>query len=148
MRAAARTISPPRLPPALGCSASADRVHHEPVAEIGPPRPFALVVRVRDRDAIGRELSPALGVVLVEPRGVLAEDRPLHRAVGGAERRPAVLLLHILRDLEPPQRLDLPLWRPGPDCVGAQTTWSAPSPFTSVPIMAAHRRGSATLLCA
>src|SRR5438128_7715551 len=29
-----------------------------------------------------------------------------------------------------------------------QTTWSAPSPFTSVPIMAAHRRGSATVLCA
>src|SRR5262249_43045019 len=69
-------------------------------------------------------------------------------AIGGPERGVAVVLLHLLGDLEPPQRLDLPLRRARPDRVGAHTTWSAPSPFTSVPIIAAQRRGSATVLCA
>ena len=55
----------------------------------------------------------------VDPGAVGAEDRALHRAVGRAHRREAVLLLDVLRDLEPAQRLDLPLRRAGPERVGA-----------------------------
>src|SRR5882762_5482340 len=57
--------------------------------------------------------------MLVEARAVAAEDAGLHRAVGRAERREAVFLLHVLGDLEPAQRLDLPLRRAGPQRVGA-----------------------------
>ena len=57
-------------------------------------------------------------LVLVQARRVLAEDRALDGAVGGAERREAVLALHVLRNLEPAQRLDLPLRRAGPYRVG------------------------------
>ena len=39
--------------------------------------------------------------------------------VAGAERREAVLLLHVLGDLQPAQPLDLPLRRAGPHRVGA-----------------------------
>src|SRR6266436_1258771 len=46
---------------------------------------------------------------LVEPGCVAREDQLLGGAVGVAERRKAVLLLHVLRDFEPAQCLDLPL---------------------------------------
>ena len=54
----------------------------------------------------------------VEPACVAGEDQLLSRAVGIAERRKGILLLHVLRDFEPAQRLDLPLRRAVPDRVG------------------------------
>ena len=51
----------------------------------------------------------------VDPRGVAREDRALHRAVRRAERLEAVLLLHVLGDLETAHRLDLPLGRAIPE---------------------------------
>src|SRR5439155_23936151 len=55
----------------------------------------------------------------VEPRRVASEDRRLRRTVCSAERREAVLLLHIGWDLESAERLDLPLRRAIPEGVGA-----------------------------
>src|SRR5437762_32422 len=51
-------------------------------------------------------------------RRVAAEDQLLDRAVGATERSKTIFLLHILRDFEPTQRLDLPLGRPVPNRVG------------------------------
>ena len=84
------------------------RREHVPVAQVAARRsrpsrtPPSCV-----GDAVGRQRGAP--VVLVEPRVVLAEDRALHRPVGRAERLEAVLLLHVLGDLEPAERLDLPL---------------------------------------
>ena len=55
----------------------------------------------------------------VEPRIVVAENGALDRTVSCSQRREAVFLLHLFRDFQPAQRLDLPLRRPGPDRVGA-----------------------------
>src|SRR5205823_11778787 len=60
-----------------------------------------------------------LDVVLVHARRIAAEDRLLERPIGRAELAVAVLLAHILGDLEAAQALDLPLRRTGPQCVGA-----------------------------
>src|SRR5882762_872602 len=61
----------------------------------------------------GLEIDP------VHAGRVAAEDQLLYRATGATERRKTILLLHILGDFEPTQRLDLPLGRPVPDRVGA-----------------------------
>ena len=61
----------------------------------------------------GLEIDP------VHAGRVAAEDQLLDRAIGATERRKTIFLLHILRDFEPAQRLDLPLGRPVPNRVGA-----------------------------
>src|SRR5260370_40607713 len=48
-----------------------------------------------------------------------AEDQLVGRAVGAAESRKSVFLLHVLGNLEPPQRFDLPLRGPLPYRIGA-----------------------------
>src|SRR6267154_2264848 len=61
----------------------------------------------------GLEIDP------VHAGRVAAEDQLLDRAVGATERSKTIFLLHILRDFESTQRLDLPLGRPVPNRVGA-----------------------------
>ena len=85
---------------------------HEAVATVRPPGPIALVRVPVQRDAVRRQVRPA--IVPVQPRRGLAEDRALDGAVGRAERGEPVLLLHLLRDLEASEALDLPLRRPRP----------------------------------
>src|SRR5690348_8966615 len=48
-------------------------------------------------------------VELVKACRIVAEDRALDRAIGRPERYKAMFLLHVLRDLEPAECLDLPL---------------------------------------
>src|SRR6058998_3525624 len=67
------------------------------------------------RDAVLRDLR----LQTVEPRAVPAENGLLHRPVRRAERLETVLLLHVVRDLEPAHRLDLPLRRAVPQGVRA-----------------------------
>src|SRR5262245_39704523 len=67
-----------------------------------------------------------------------AEDHVLERAVGGSERLEAVLLLHVLRDFEAAQRLDLPLRRAGPHRVGAPYDFVVAKTLTHD----AHQRGA------
>src|SRR5882724_2233187 len=100
--------------------------HDIAIAEIAPEGPVLLVGLLHGGEAIGGERRTLL--VLVEPRVGLAEDDALDGPVGGAERLEAVLLLHVLRDLEPPQRLDLPLGRAGPHRVGAPHHAVGPQP--------------------
>src|SRR5215470_4875690 len=72
---------------------------------------FALVRGLDQCDLIaGDVLERGIHWIVVEPRRVLTEDLALDRAVGGAELRlPAHLLHQVIGDLEPTQRLDLPL---------------------------------------
>src|SRR5262245_21154284 len=83
---------------------------HKAVPRIGPLAAGGEVLRLDRGDLVDRQLALGkLGLEAVQARAVAGEDRALHRAVGGAKRLEAVLLLHVLRDLEPAHRLDLPL---------------------------------------
>src|SRR5439155_18162349 len=62
-----------------------------------------------------RDIVGGLEVDPVHASRVAAEDQLLDRAVGATERSKTIFLLHILRDFEPTQRLDLPLGRPVPN---------------------------------
>src|SRR5437868_12738977 len=84
------------------------------VAEVrGLARSLGVLVLERREAVLGKGRHP--GVIgrpqldLVEPGCVAREDRLLGATGGVAERCKAVLLLHVLRDFEPAQRLDLPL---------------------------------------
>jgi len=59
-----------------------------------------------------------------------------------------VLPLHVLWNLEAAEALDLHCGEPVHTASVPHTTWSEPRSLTSVPIMAAQRRGSATVLWA
>lgn len=56
---------------------------------------------------------------LIELGGFAAEYQLLGGAIRVAERRKPAFLLHVLRNFEAAQRLDLPLRRAVPDSVGA-----------------------------
>jgi hypothetical protein len=84
------------------------------VAQVrGLLRSLCVLVLERREAVLGKGGHPGvigrLQLDLVKPGGVAREDQLLGCAVGVAERRKAVLLLHVLRDFEPAQRLDLPL---------------------------------------
>ena len=65
----------------------------------------------------GREFGAQ--IELVEARRVITEDRALDCTVGRSEGGETMLLLHVLRDLEAAERLDLPLGRAIPHRVRA-----------------------------
>src|SRR6516162_6394033 len=83
------------------------------VAEVRGLRGLDVLVLERREAVLGKGRHS--GVIggphfdLVEPGRVAREDQLLDGAVGVAERREAVFLLHVLRDFEPAHRLDLPL---------------------------------------
>src|SRR5262245_32646541 len=92
-----------------------DRPVHVAVAQVARRGAVLVILGLERREAVLPELLAGLnGLNAVELGVVAAEDRSLHRTVGRAERRIAELLLHVLRDLEPAQPLDLPLRRAGP----------------------------------
>src|ERR1700722_2490097 len=72
-----------------------------------------ILVLERSETVLGKGRHP--GVVsrfqpdLIEFGGVAAEDQLFGGAIGVAERRKPVFLLHVLRNFEAAQRLDLPL---------------------------------------
>src|SRR5882724_6150391 len=81
------------------------RASHVPVARVGPSAAGGQVFRLDRGDLVGRDaVLGDLGLQIVEARGVAAEDGALYWAVGGAQRLEAVLLLHVLGDLEPAHR--------------------------------------------
>src|SRR5882672_7077846 len=97
-----------------------DRAAHVAVAPVAGLGAIFLVVGLHDREAVARQIHPRLDRLdTVEPGAVAAEDGGLHRAVRRTERRVAEFLLHVLGNLEPPEALDLPLRRTGPQGVGA-----------------------------
>src|SRR5215207_1425694 len=84
------------------------------VAQVrGPLGRQRMFVLERSETVLGKGRHP--GVVsrlqpdLVEFGGVAAENQLLGGAIGVAERRKGVFLLHVLRNFEAAQRLDLPL---------------------------------------
>src|SRR4030095_11153468 len=84
--------------PALGCGA------HEPVREVAARRATSLVLALVRGEAIDlRVFRDGFQIEPVEPGSIARQDRVLRRAVGGAERREAVLLLHVRGDLDPPE---------------------------------------------
>src|SRR5476649_2060217 len=87
------------------------------VAQIAASGTVLPVRRLERGEAVLRP-EPGMALEVVEPRHVLAEDRILDRAVGRTERGEAVLLLHVLGNLETAQAFDLPLRRAGPHGVG------------------------------
>src|SRR5215218_6716394 len=113
-------------PAKLACSAGA-AVRHLRGANVAVAQVRGLVGRQRilvleqSETVLGKGRHP--GVVSrfqpdpVELGGVAAEDQLLGRAIGIAERRKSVFLLHVLRNFEAAQRLDLPLRRAVPDRV-------------------------------
>src|SRR5471032_1117857 len=105
-------------PAKLAYSAGAAVVHlpgaNVAVAQVrGPLGRQRILVFERRETVLGKHRHP--GVVsgflpdLVEPGGVAAEDQLLGGAIGVAERRKPAFLLHVLRNFEAAQRLDLPL---------------------------------------
>src|SRR5262249_23456798 len=80
---------------------------------------------------IGRypRLVGRLEIDPVQASGVGAEDQLLGGAIGAAKRRKAILLLHILGNLEPPHGFDLPLWRPLPNRIRAPPYLLSPPPL-------------------
>src|SRR5437867_13385787 len=92
------------------------RAGHEAVARVRARAARGETLRLDRGDLVGGDaVLGHLGAQSVEARRVAAEDGALHGAVGGPQRLEAVLLLHVLRDLEPAQRLDLPLGRAVPE---------------------------------
>src|SRR6267142_6149716 len=88
-------------------TASGPPPRHIAVARVGALAPGGEVFRLDRGELVDCELVLGeLGAQAVEARGVAAEDGALHRAGGRAQRLEAVLLLHILRDLEAAHRLD------------------------------------------
>src|SRR5947207_12792985 len=77
--------------------------------EVGPARAFALVDRLVFGDPVGLDRGAVLGLEVVEPRVVAAEDRGLERPFSRSEGLESVFLLQVLGDLQAPQRFDLPL---------------------------------------
>src|SRR5690242_4869807 len=103
-------MSPPLWWPFLRCgrpSRLSAAWHHVAVCQIGAA--FAgIEIRCLDLTQpvaikVGSEVEPVM------PHGVVAEDVTLYRAVGWPKRRKAESLLHVLGNLKPPERLDLPL---------------------------------------
>ena len=82
------------------------------------------------------------GLELVVSGGVAREDRALDRTIGRPQRREAVLLLHVFRNLQPAQRLDLPLRRSVPHRVGAPNYLVLPETLDQ---RADHGRGQARM---
>src|SRR5450631_4854454 len=77
---------------------------------------FAFVLRFHFDKAVG---CAEFGILLIakETESVLGKDRILDRAICRTKRSEAVLLLHVLRNLEAAHCLNLPLRRSGPDRV-------------------------------
>src|SRR5262245_34897410 len=92
----------------MGSLLSSCRCEAVAVAEIAARRSLSLVLDL-DRGEPITSGQAGCGSMAEDPESVAAEDRALDGAVGGAERAEAVTLLHVLRDLEPAQGLDLPL---------------------------------------
>src|SRR6266436_1984433 len=83
------------------------RAGHVPVARVGPGTAGRQVLRLDRGDLVGGDaVLGDLGLQIVKARGVAAEDGALHRPIRRAQRLEAVLLLHVLGDLEPAHRLD------------------------------------------
>src|SRR6267143_4068065 len=93
---------------------------HVAIARVGAGAAGRQVLRLDRGDLVRRDaVLRQFGTQPVDARGVAGEDGALHRAVRGAERLEAVLLLHVLGDLEAAHRLDLPLGRAVPQRVRA-----------------------------
>src|SRR5262249_25730576 len=100
-------------------AASRPAPRHKPVARVGPLAAGGEIFRLHGGDLAGREVALGRpGLEAIEARGVAAEDGAFHRAFSRPQGLEAVLLLHVLRDLEPPHRLDLPLGRAVPEGIG------------------------------
>src|SRR6266850_2804969 len=111
---------PDASPPVNTQTALRSRPGHIAIARVGALAPGGEVFRLDRGDLVDCELVLGeLGAQAVEARGVAAEDGALHRAGGRTQRLEAVLLLHILRDLEAAHRLDLPLGRAVPEGIRA-----------------------------
>src|SRR5262245_10153304 len=131
-----RTASPSPTQPLMTCSrcsahdvfidlrhpsaASRPAPRHKPVARVGALAARGEIFRLHGGNLVDRQIALGqLGLEAVEARGVAAEDGALHRAFGGTQGLEAVLLLHVLRDLQAPHRLDLPLGRAVPEGIRA-----------------------------
>src|SRR5215831_6507731 len=92
------------------------RARHVPVPRVGPRPAGGQILRLHRGDLVGRDaVLRQLRLEAVDPRGVAREDRALHWAVRRAQRLEAVLLLHVLGNLETAHRLDPPLGRAVPE---------------------------------
>src|SRR2546425_9895386 len=96
------------------------RPRHVAIPRVGPRPAGGQIFRLHRGDLVGGDpVLRQLRLEAVDPRGVAREDRALRRAIRGAERLEAVLLLHVLGNLETAHRLDLPLGRAVPEGVRA-----------------------------
>src|SRR5258707_3730921 len=124
IRAAPQSVCEPRRP--LERNATIGRLGgaNVAVAQVRGLLGGRCVLVLERREAVlgkGRHFGvvSCLQLDLVEPSRIASEDQLLSGAVGIAERRKSVLLLHFFGDFEPAQRFNLPLRRALPDRVGA-----------------------------
>src|SRR5262245_33415464 len=93
---------------------------HIAVADIAALGAVLLIFGLQSGEAVLFQLQlRLLRVDAIEAGIVAAEDGRLHRTVSRAERGEAKFLLHVLRDLQAPEALDLPLRRAGPQRISA-----------------------------
>src|SRR5262245_8953318 len=96
------------------------RARHVAVSRVSPLTAGGQILRLHRGDLVrGDAVLRQLRLEGVDARGVAREDRALHRTFRAAERLEAVLLLHVLGNLETAHRLDLPLGRAVPERVRA-----------------------------
>src|SRR5262249_6085507 len=113
-----RSVPDPNEPVNKYATLGPRRPRHVPVPRVGPGPASGQILRLHRGDLVGRDaVLRQLRLESVDPRRVAREDRALHRAVRSAERLEAVLLLHVLGNLETAHRLDLPLGRAVPERV-------------------------------
>src|SRR5688572_19520708 len=89
------------------------------VAQVAAQSTHGVIFGADGVEVICRHLVGRGRIDLVELRGIAGEDPGLHGTIGGAQRLVAVLLLHVVGNLEPAHGFDLPLRRAPPHRVRA-----------------------------
>src|SRR6516164_6176389 len=85
------------------------------IAHVGAGWACLLILDLQSGELVELEIEHRLlRINPVKLRVITTEDRGLYWAVSRAERRKAVLLLHVFGDFDPAQAFDLPLRRAGP----------------------------------
>jgi hypothetical protein len=93
---------------------------HVAIGQVATTRAIFEISRFHVGDTVSPDASlRRMEIELIHPRSVIAQDARFHRAIGRAQGREPVFLLHILRNFQRAECLNLPLRRAVPDRISA-----------------------------